>query len=205
MEGCSTTVTGGVSDYTGVLSVSAVAKGDKEPRATNRRVLAALSSGEGIHRGWIRRASLIAAKPPPLLAAVLPWNRNSEGIAARQGERERRLEEKVPMMRHGSFKGGSDLKPHTMFLGEPSTATFMTEAIPQWANGVMGVAGVWFSSVWSKFHSWFEGEAENEERKIMAVLLSKGTNEVCMRDPGCLGWANGKPKPTLLKSATFFF
>ncbi|MED6195866.1 hypothetical protein PIB30_041978 [Stylosanthes scabra] len=177
VEGGSTTITSGVSDYAGVLHGSAVAKGEKEPQVTNRRVLAALSSGGGIHRGWIRRASPIAAKPPPLLAAVLPWNRSSEGIAAWQGERERRLEEKGPMMRHGSFKGGSDLKPHTVALREPATATFMTEATPQWANGMMDVAGVWFSSVWSKFHSRFEGEAEKEEKKSMAVLMSRETNE----------------------------
>ncbi|MED6208405.1 hypothetical protein PIB30_044741 [Stylosanthes scabra] len=177
VEDGSTTVTGGVSDYAGVLHGSAVAKGDRQQRATNRHVLAALSSGGGIHRGWIRRASSIAAKPPSLLAAVLPWNCSSEGIAIRQGKQERRLEEKVPMMRHESFKGGSDLKPHTVALGEPATAAFMTEATPHWANGVMDVASVWFSSVWSKFHSWFEGEAENEERKSMAVLLSKQTNE----------------------------
>ncbi|MED6138302.1 hypothetical protein PIB30_073006 [Stylosanthes scabra] len=34
-------------------------------------------SGRDLPRGWLCRASPIVAKPPPLLAAVLPWNRQS--------------------------------------------------------------------------------------------------------------------------------
>ncbi|MED6136231.1 hypothetical protein PIB30_054160 [Stylosanthes scabra] len=73
---------------------SVLTTGRGEPQATNCHVMAVLSSGGGLRRGWIRRACPITAKPPPLLAAVLPWNHSSEGIAARPGERERRLEEK---------------------------------------------------------------------------------------------------------------
>ncbi|MED6152674.1 hypothetical protein PIB30_094344, partial [Stylosanthes scabra] len=73
---------------------NAVAKGDGEPRTTNRHVVAALSSDRNPYRGWLCRASPIAAKPPPLMAAVFPWNRGRDDMAARQGEQERRVEEK---------------------------------------------------------------------------------------------------------------
>ncbi|MED6150236.1 hypothetical protein PIB30_070466 [Stylosanthes scabra] len=69
--------------------------GSGEPQATNRHGVAALSSGRDLRRDCFRHAFPIAAKPPPLMAAVLPWNRGTESMAATQGERERRLEEKV--------------------------------------------------------------------------------------------------------------
>ncbi|MED6132498.1 hypothetical protein PIB30_019640 [Stylosanthes scabra] len=190
----------GAGDSARVHYGSAVLTGDGESQSTNRHVMAALSYGGGLHRGWIRRASPIAARPPPLLAAVLPWNRISECIAARQGERERRLEEKGSMVRHVSFKGGaegdggkgampcvrkreeqigSDMKPHTVALGEPATTAFVMEAFeitPQWADGAMNVVGVWFF-LGELPLSWFEEEGEHEERKSRVELLRSGTNE----------------------------
>ncbi|MED6159682.1 hypothetical protein PIB30_044470, partial [Stylosanthes scabra] len=94
VEGSSATARGDGSDYAGVLHGNAVAKGDGEPRTTNRHVVAALSSGRNLCRGWLCRASPIAAKPPPLMAAVFPWNRGRDDMAVTQGEQERRVEEK---------------------------------------------------------------------------------------------------------------
>ncbi|QHN77087.1 uncharacterized protein DS421_19g649600 [Arachis hypogaea] len=47
-------------------------------RTTNSRVEEALSSDGNPRRGWLRHASPLVAKPPPLTAAVFPWDRGGE-------------------------------------------------------------------------------------------------------------------------------
>ncbi|MED6177994.1 hypothetical protein PIB30_103457 [Stylosanthes scabra] len=42
-------------------------------------------SRDGGIEGWIHSASPIAAKPQQLMVAVFPWNRDSKGMAAKQG------------------------------------------------------------------------------------------------------------------------
>ncbi|MED6207927.1 hypothetical protein PIB30_040089 [Stylosanthes scabra] len=64
------------------------------PPVTNHQMVVVPSSGGSLHGGWLR-PSPIAAKPPSLMAAVFPWNRGRDDMAARQGEQERRVEEKV--------------------------------------------------------------------------------------------------------------
>ncbi|MED6188085.1 hypothetical protein PIB30_082644 [Stylosanthes scabra] len=44
---------------------------------SNLHVVVTPSSGRVVQGGWLCRASLIAAKPPSLLATVLPWNCHS--------------------------------------------------------------------------------------------------------------------------------
>ncbi|MED6167870.1 hypothetical protein PIB30_006841 [Stylosanthes scabra] len=52
------------------------------------------SSVRVLRRGWLHRASPIAAKPPPLLATVLPWDRDGDDLAMVQVAQERGPEEK---------------------------------------------------------------------------------------------------------------
>ncbi|MED6116317.1 hypothetical protein PIB30_099195, partial [Stylosanthes scabra] len=135
----------------------------------------------GANASRLNRIQPFLGRPPKLLAAVLPWNRHSPGTESDDNEGG------MPDIRKHEEQIEPDLKSYAVALGEPKTAAFMTEATPQWANGMRDVAGVWFSAVWSKFHSCFEMEVENEERKSRVVLLSTWTNDGVPWRP-CLSW-----------------
>ncbi|MED6138116.1 hypothetical protein PIB30_071234 [Stylosanthes scabra] len=61
-----------------VLHDGAVTMREGESRVMNHHGAVESSSGEVLQRGWHHRASPIAAKPPVLMAAVLPWDRLDE-------------------------------------------------------------------------------------------------------------------------------
>ncbi|MED6201617.1 hypothetical protein PIB30_096768 [Stylosanthes scabra] len=61
---------------------------------TNRSMVVPSSSVGVLQRGWLHRASPIAAKPPPFLAVVLPWDRDGDDLAMVQVAHERGPEEK---------------------------------------------------------------------------------------------------------------
>ncbi|QHO46759.1 uncharacterized protein DS421_6g190400 [Arachis hypogaea] len=68
---------GGASGSAGVLRCGVVAT-RRAPQTTRSRMEKALSSDGNPRRGWLRHASPLVAKLPPLTAAVFPWDRGGE-------------------------------------------------------------------------------------------------------------------------------
>ncbi|MED6135791.1 hypothetical protein PIB30_049939 [Stylosanthes scabra] len=118
---------------------------------SNPHVVVTPSTGRVVRGGWLRRASPIAAKPPPLIAVVLPWNRGSDGMAARRGERERRMKEKVQMATNGP-------------------------KFPDPRPGDNGQQRVGFG--WSTMETAIGNEkSEHGEKVIRVTIMRRGTNE----------------------------